>query len=249
MRNQANGTMIWALVNSTSDPLTQVATTHTPEEMGFIKRLLDAMFETFNTKKHEVMAITSLQALAGKIIKGASRDNEAGEEAANTQTVDKGLTKDQAEKTLNSLVLEGWMLRSKEGYHSLSPRAVMELRGWLVDTYNDSEDPDEWQRIKFCEACKGIITIGQRCIDQDCNVRLHNICQTAYWNSRPSKKCPKCNTEWDGTKYVGQKVITSTDEYLRGKRRSGGPAAARANNEAGEDGEANDANDASMADE
>ncbi len=72
--------------------------------------------------------------------------------------------------------------------------------------YNDSGDPNEWQRIKFCEACKEIVTIGQRCAEPECNVRHHNICLAAYWNSRPRKKCPKCE-------------IAGMENILWGKRR------------------------------
>jgi hypothetical protein len=49
----------------------------------------------------------------------------------------------------------------------LSPRALMELRGWLVETYNEEapaegeEDEEEsrWERVKFCETCRDIVTI------------------------------------------------------------------------------------------
>lgn len=68
----------------------------------------------------------------------------------------------QAEKMLKSLVEEGWFEKSQKGYYSLSPRALMELRGWLQETYNEvEEDEDEAtapKRIKRCFACKEIIT-------------------------------------------------------------------------------------------
>jgi hypothetical protein len=199
-----------------------MATTRTSEEMFYIKRLLDAIFETHNTKRREVMAIRSMQALERKVIKPAGRreSEEDGQLAA-----DKGLTGEQAEKLLDVLVAEKWLEKSKESFYRLSPRALMELRSWLVDAYNEeTDDPEDWQRIKFCEACKEIVTVGQRCANLDCNVRLHDICETAFWNSRPSKHCPKCETAWTGQNYVGEKVITTTEEYLRGRRRSGGAA-------------------------
>jgi hypothetical protein len=176
--------------------------------------MLDAMFETYNTKRREVMAVSGMQASEKKIVKGTGERRESG-----TQ-VDKGLTGQEAEQCLRALVTEGWFEHSKEGFYTLSPRALMELRSWLVETYNDSEDPEEWQAIKFCEACKEIVTIGQRCSDLDCHCRLHDICQS-YWNSRPNMNCPRCGTEWDGKHFVGQRAVTKTDEYLRGKRKSG----------------------------
>lgn len=178
------------------------------------------MFETYNTRRKEVMGVTSMQAMETKVIKGTGRQS-LGE---STQTIDKGLTRDQAERTLKSLVEEGWFERSKEGWYTLSPRALMELRSWLVEAYNDSDDPEEWQRIKFCEACKEIVTVGQRCPEVECNVRLHDICSAAYWNSRPDRTCPRCEKAWDGKHFVGQKAITTTEDYLKGKRRSDGGA-------------------------
>jgi hypothetical protein len=56
--HQVSKERIWALVNSTSDALTQMATVRTADEIAFIKRVLDAMFETYNTERQEVMAIT-----------------------------------------------------------------------------------------------------------------------------------------------------------------------------------------------
>lgn len=74
------------------------------------------------------------------------------------------LTMVQAEKMLKALVDEGWFEKSKKGFYTLSPRALMELRGWLMETYNDAGDNDEEDdeailRIKQCFACKEIITV------------------------------------------------------------------------------------------
>jgi hypothetical protein len=216
--NQANKERVWALVNSVSDPLTQMATTRTSEEIFYIKRLLDAMFETYNTKRREIMAITGMQASETRIRKGPHQS----EGEASTQAADKGLTVDQVEKLLVKLVNERWIEKSREGFYRLAPRALMELRNWLVETYNDADEPDGWQRIKFCVACKDIVTVGQRCANLECKIRLHNVCEEAYWRANPNKSCPRCKTAWDGKHYVGQKVVTSTDELLREKRRHGG---------------------------
>lgn len=238
-QHQISKERIYALVNSVSDPLTQLATTRTPDEISYIKRLLDAMFETHNTKRREIMAVTSMQAMETKVRKGSNRQS-LGEAAQSTQTSDKGLTQSEAEKLLENLVKETWLERSTEGFYTLSPRALIELRSWLVEAYNESDDPTQWQRIKFCEACKEIVTIGQRCAERECNVRLHSICTAAFWNSRPGKKCPKCDTVWDGKHYVGQKAVTSTEEYLKGKRRSGGKRKSAAVDEDEEDAERSD---------
>lgn len=222
--HQISKTRIWAIVNSTSDLITQGSTIRTREEVAYIKRLIDAMFDTFNTPRREVMGITSMQALNSSVRKGGGRQSIGGDESQATQSADKGMTSSQAEKILGDMVVEGWFEKSKEGWYTLSARALMELRAWLVEAYNDSEDPGEWQRIKLCMGCSDIITIGQRCPNMDCNARLHDICEAAYWQghrTREGKKCPKCGMEWTGKNYVGEKAETTRESYQIGKRKSG----------------------------
>ena len=72
----------------------------------------------------------------------------------------------EAEKMMKTLAEEGWFEKSQNGYYSLSPRALIELRGWLLETYNDIDDDEEDEgapkRIKQCFACKEIITTVSR---------------------------------------------------------------------------------------
>lgn len=42
-----------------------------------------------------------------------------------------------------------------------------------------------------------------------------------------SERCPVCKAEWPGNKYVGERAITTTEQYMQGRRRSGNPAAGR----------------------
>ena len=143
----------YSLVNTTSDPLTQLATTYTAEEIAFVKRVLDAMFDGRNNKgRREAMCLNGMEA-----VQLAKPQNGA------TQSTSQGLSMRDAESMMTRLVDEGWLDKSAKGFYSLSPRALMELKGWLVDTYNEpaDEDDDEPRRdkIKFCHACKEIITV------------------------------------------------------------------------------------------
>jgi len=218
------GERVWVFMNAHSDAPTQMATTRTPEEVAFIKRLLDAMFSEYNTPRMEVMAVDEGQALK---VSRPSRSRESGanglangngEGAAAT---DKGLKHSEVLALLSSLVAEGWLEKSRHGFYSLSPRALVELWSWLVETYNETED--EWQNIKFCEACKEIVTYGQRCTERDCTMRLHDICQDGYWRTQREKKCPKCETPWDANHFVGERAVTSRSAFQRGRgRQSGG---------------------------
>lgn len=156
--HQTTRQRVYALVNSTSDPLTQLATIHSADEISYLKRLLDAIFETYNTRRHEVMAIKSIQATNLAKVQNTRRE----EEDAETQgSAGQSLTLMQAEKMLKALVDEGWFEKSQKGFFSLAPRALMELRGWLLETYNDEEGDGE-VRIKQCYACKEILTTVSR---------------------------------------------------------------------------------------
>ena len=152
---------VYALVNSTSDPMTQLATAFSPDEISFVKRVLDAIFDTNNTPRHEIMAIKPIQAT--RLHKPPSNRRETQNGGETQGSSGQGLTMLQAEKVLKSLVDQGWFERSRKDYYSLSPRALIELRGWLIETYNEDESDDEGgqtrpQRIKVCHACKEIIT-------------------------------------------------------------------------------------------
>ncbi|KAF4998870.1 hypothetical protein FDECE_11683 [Fusarium decemcellulare] len=219
--HQVTKRRIYALVNTTSDPQTQLATTYSPDELSFIKRVFDAMFERFNTPRMEVIAITEMQAI--KLARPNRRESQVDVDAQTQTSVDKGLKHSEVEAVLASLVEGGWFEKSSEGFYTLSPRALLELRPWLVETYNDPDlGPRDWQRIKFCEACKDIVTIGLRCSELDCNFRLHEVCEDRFWRTRREKRCPKCSLEWTGQKYTGERAVTSTEAFQRGRRRGGG---------------------------
>jgi hypothetical protein len=79
----------------------------------------------------------------------------------------------------------------------------------------------EWQHIKTCEGCKEIVTVGQRCADRDCLTRIHDICHDRVWPSQADKKCPKCKKVWEGKHFVGERAVTATQAYKKGRRRGG----------------------------
>lgn len=158
---------MYALVNVHVDALTQLATTYSPDEIAFVKRILDYMFDTNNTKICEGMVVTPIQAT--QLAKVSSADtNRRRSTNAETQQNQGGaaqsLTMTQAETMMQNLMAEGWLEKSRRNYFSLTPRALMELRSWLVDTYNYVNDNGrEVKRIKFCAACRDIVTVVSIC--------------------------------------------------------------------------------------
>ena len=81
--HQTTRERIYALVNTTSDALTQMATVHSADDIAFVKRVLDGMFETYNTPRAAIMAVTSMPAL--KLAKAPLSD-ERRRESTQTQT-------------------------------------------------------------------------------------------------------------------------------------------------------------------
>ncbi|KAJ5261299.1 hypothetical protein N7478_011894 [Penicillium angulare] len=202
-------TRVYALVNTTSDSLTQLATSYSADEIAFLKRVLDCMFEKNNTRICEGMVITPMEAVN---LRTATEANRRRSTIGETQPAQDGaannLSLTQAETMMNQLVEEGWFEKSEKSYFSLSPRGLMELRGWLVAEYNDDEsDGRRADRIKFCAACKDIITVGQRCGDRECPGRLHDHCMHNFFRIHRAEKCPVCKKDWPGDKYVGERAV------------------------------------------
>ena len=213
--HQTTRERIYALVNTTSDALTQMATVHSADEIAFVKRVLDAIFETNNTARAEVMAVTGMQAL--KLAKAPGQDSQrrqSGTQVQGGNAAAASLTMSQAEKVLENMVAEGWFELSQRGFYSLTPRALMELKSWLTDTYNvepeeDEEDEDEGphQKIKLCHACRDILTVGQRCPNLVCQARLHERCVRNMFRAQGgAEECPVCQTRWVDAPPVGEKA-------------------------------------------
>ncbi|KAH9050707.1 hypothetical protein EDB84DRAFT_1555336 [Lactarius hengduanensis] len=116
-----------------------------------------------------------------------------------------------------SFVAKGWLLKSKKGRFSLSPRSLLELQPYLKSTY-----PDE---ILECTICFEILTRGHACPKAKCGVGMHNACYDTYRRSVGGKgKCPKCSEDWgragnDKVVPIGE-AAAPKDEWPRRTRRS-----------------------------
>ncbi|KAI0546412.1 Nse1 non-SMC component of SMC5-6 complex-domain-containing protein [Xylaria curta] len=223
--HQVRKERVYAVVNTTSDPMTQLATLHSADEIAFVKRVIDAMFERYNTPRMEALCLDEMQANKLRVPprpEEGEDDQEMENGGEGQSQTPKGLKSSEVESVMRSMVEEGWFERSRDGFYYLSARALLELRSWLLDSYNDPDaEEGEWQRVKFCEACKDVVTIGQRCAERDCLVRLHDNCAEAFFRTRRQRGCPKCGKEWSGRHFVGERAVTETEAYQRGRRRSG----------------------------
>ncbi|KAJ4382214.1 hypothetical protein N0V86_002546 [Didymella sp. IMI 355093] len=178
-RNQQSKEITYALVNKTSDTMTQLATRFSASEIAYVRRLLDAMFETNNTSVRETMAVKQLE--ANNLAKPRrNRQSQAASmvgEDGQSQAPDTGITIAEADLVLDELIKDGFLQLSKAGYYSLAPRALMELHSYLKETYNETAEDEEDEptiRIRDCEGCREIVTYGIRCNNRECGVRWHD---------------------------------------------------------------------------
>ncbi|KAJ5537759.1 hypothetical protein N7494_007238 [Penicillium frequentans] len=234
--NDSPPTRVYALVNTTCDPLTQLATTYSADEIAFVKRLLDFMFDTNNTRICEGMVITPMQSLNLRSSAEANRRRSTNATQQTQGGATQSLTITQAENMMKHLVEEGWLEKSRKDFFSLTPRALMELRGWLISEYNDEmESGRRMNRIKFCSACKDLITVGQRCEDRDCLGRLHDHCMRSFFRMQRAEQCPVCKKDWPGDKFVGERAVTSASRRQTNARQAPAPAAPNGDASSSED--------------
>ncbi|KAH8162571.1 hypothetical protein CIB48_g5665 [Xylaria polymorpha] len=207
--HQVRKERVYAVVNTMSDPITQLATLHSADEIAFVKRVIDAMFERYNTPRMEALCIDEMQANKLRVPPRPEENEdevmmENGEAGGQGQTAPKGLKSSEVESVMRSMVEEGCC-----------------GRGCSTRTTTPMPEEGEWQRVKFCEACKDVVTIGQRCSERDCLVRLHDNCAEAFFRTRRQRACAKCGRDWTGRHFVGERAVTETEAYQRGRRRSG----------------------------
>src|SRR5690606_35861632 len=109
-------------------------------------------------------------------------------------------------------------------------RALLELSDYLKTIYDPEPDPEDSpdapaeKFIKTCHLCTEILTIGQRCDDYDCPLRMHNPCAKVLFERTPEPQCPRCKKPWSGESPVGEKAASR----LHIRRPGGGGGARRA---------------------
>jgi len=206
IRNEVTGKDVYALVNRREDEIARIASDYSPLEIAYFRALVEQIMLAPNSS----YSISSLAALR------------------EVNTLTSPMTKTQAESVLASFVAKGWLLKSKKGRYSLSPRALLELQPYLKSTY-----PDE---ILDCTICFEILTRGRACPRANCRVRMHSACYEAY--RRSNSKCPACGEDWgrvgnDRVVDVGE-AAAPKDEWPRRTRRSATAEESEDDNEQGD---------------
>lgn len=174
--DQYNSVAIIALVNTKSDEAAKLATTYTPNELAYFKRILELII----TADNEAYSISSIAAIReGPRLKSPISQRES-------------------EWLLAKLVKDQWLKRRTDGYYVLHMRSIIELQDYMKETFEDD--------VHECLMCMEIVTIGERCSQERCSVRLHLHCAAGYFpedENGAAIKCPTCSTSWKRSNKFG----------------------------------------------
>ncbi|CAO3665681.1 unnamed protein product [Umbelopsis ramanniana] len=174
--DEYNSSAIIALVNTRGDEIAQLATTYTANEIAFFKRALELIV----TADDEAFSLSSMAAIReGPRLKPA-------------------LSQRETEELLNKLVADKWLMRRRDGYYVLHMRSIIELQNYLKETFENE--------IHECLMCMEIVTVGERCSQGRCEVRLHSHCAAGYFPEQDNGseiKCPTCGTTWERDNTIG----------------------------------------------
>jgi len=167
--DQYNSSAIIALVNTKGDEVAQLATTYTANEIAFFKRVLELIV----TADNEAFALSSMAAIReGPRLKPP-------------------ISQRDSEDLLNRLVADKWLMKRSDGYYVLHMRSIIELQSYLKETFE--------QEVFECLMCMEIVTMGERCSQGRCEVRLHLHCAAGYFPDPQTEaeiKCPTCTSAW-----------------------------------------------------
>jgi hypothetical protein len=109
-----------------------------------MRALLIAIFDTSNSVHEEVFAVRSTDA-----------SNLCSRNGVN-------LTKTAGEATLHAFIREGWLEKSRNGFITVSERGLLELKGYVMEMFNDIDDDGEEggrvDKMRTCNGCQEIVT-------------------------------------------------------------------------------------------
>ncbi|EJD05811.1 uncharacterized protein FOMMEDRAFT_78233 [Fomitiporia mediterranea MF3/22] len=189
-KDEDTGVVMYAITNTKSDEVAQLASDYSATEIAFFKAIVE---QIMLAPKH-AYSLSSLGALREiSHLKGSS------------------MTKAQGEVILASFVARGWLVKSKRGRYSLGTRSLLELGPYLKSTYEDADSSPNSSPLLECVACLDLVTKGYMCPTTNCNAPLHKHCYEAYRRRNVSPKCPKCQKEWgegrEGLIPVGEEAV------------------------------------------
>ncbi|KAF7725862.1 hypothetical protein EC973_009194 [Apophysomyces ossiformis] len=171
--DEKDGHAVIGLVNTKDDEISQVATNYTPSEITYVRQLIE-MIVMADDDDYAVKAMAAIRL---------------------GQKMKPPISQKDTEDLLDQLVRDNWLEFTRSGIYLMSTRTIMELQGYLREQYAEY--------MKDCTMCLELVTMGERCEHQDCEVRLHRHCADSYFREHSTMRCPTCSAQWSRANIFG----------------------------------------------
>ncbi|EEQ37686.1 putative non-structural maintenance of chromosomes element [Clavispora lusitaniae] len=177
--DQDSGAALYVFVNTRLDDVIQSCTPYSPPELDAIKELIDTIVSAPGYI-YACPMVNARQQIASTLKRPAS----------------------DATYLLKQLVDDGWVSFTSHNRVVLAPAALAELRAYLEDRFGIFSTADPQGKLLVCNVCRGLVTLGQKCITGDCPTSFHDRCMASY--QRGGHGCPACGKSLEETQSVGE---------------------------------------------
>jgi len=159
--DEVDGGEYWALVNNQPDNTAKLATTLDELQLTFVKALLQLMMSTTGMVASDDVhrCLRTLTPEVAKKVTPAVRD-----------------------RTLLTLVKDGWLRKQQETYY-IGVRGYADLRTLIATSQST------------CCFCQSTCILGRRHV-KGCVAKIHYHCAKKWFESARSQKCPRCHAAW-----------------------------------------------------
>ncbi|CAL9231084.1 unnamed protein product [Arabidopsis halleri] len=205
-RDQYDGQVCYGVVNNVSDDQSKLGTKYSVPQIAFFKGIIEAIAQDEAAQG----CISGFDALNIRL------ENQISSEASSSQQqvppAFRNFSMSQKEKTLDELVRDKWLCRTREGNIGLGIRSLLDLRSWFRN--ND---------VPSCEVCNEAGVKADLCPTEGCPVRIHKYCLKKLLSQRDDKRCSGCGKPWPLSKIT---KAEAADEAMNEEEESETQAAA-----------------------
>eukprot|EP00033_Pygsuia_biforma_P005178 GCRY01005692.1.p1 GENE.GCRY01005692.1~~GCRY01005692.1.p1 ORF type:complete len:243 (+),score=43.40 GCRY01005692.1:79-807(+) len=171
-RYDVTGMQYVAFVNRKSDSLSAAGSSFSPEQTGYLIRLLQAII-------YSSQGMLSLD----ECLLHAYAEDDANEPARTQKT----LSLHDAQEAIELFKTGEWLVAG-DNRVTLGPRAQLELGDeYAQSVFGDNEE-------FFCSFCHRPVFMNDQC--SECGQRVHRYCMTQHGAVLAAWNCPKCQSRW-----------------------------------------------------
>ncbi|KAL0875863.1 hypothetical protein Bca101_025568 [Brassica carinata] len=185
-RDQYDGHVCYGVVNTVSDDQSKLGTKYSVPQIAFFKGIIEAIAQD-EAAQGCISGFDALNIrLENQILYLISQlPSEASSSQQQVPPAFKNFSMSQKEKTLNELVKDNWLCRTRDGNVGLGIRSLLDLRSWFRN--ND---------VPSCEVCNEAGVKADLCPNEGCTVRIHKYCLKNLLSQRDDRVCSGCGKLW-----------------------------------------------------